>query len=165
MRNTFAKHQAKLSKPDAKDLNERNAQSGLGSVIYVFDRDPPTENLSTPVTWATISSGIPRLKSFDGTRMVSANGGSRSWGNEDVAITLDDAYQHFFSTTLTANRTLTLPPIVEHDRRFRITLDATSPGAFTLAVGTLKTIPASTRAFVDVVGVDGSWRLSAYGVL
>lgn len=164
MRSVFVERHARLAKPDAAELDARNRESGFSGVIYVYDADPPIENLPGPTTWLT-TAGYTRLKGYDGTRIVGLNGGVQSRGDESVTLTLDDAYQQFFSTALTANRTVTLPSTVEHDRRFRITLDAAAPGAFTLAIGGLKTIPASTRAFVDVVGVDSTWRLSAYGLL
>jgi hypothetical protein len=67
-----------------------------------------------------------------------------------------------FATALTANRTVTLGTGSAGDR-FRIV--RTGLGAFTLAVGALKTIPNATAAFVDV-GHDGTgWFLTGYGLL
>lgn len=79
---------------------------------------------------------------------------------------LADFKLQMFQTTLTANRTITVNTAgaVAGDR-FRIV--RTGLGAFTLAVGALKTIPSATAAFVDIEydAVAGGWRLTGYGTL
>jgi hypothetical protein len=84
--------------------------------------------------------------------------------NQSVTLALTDAPRQRFDTTLTSNRTVTLPASgATNGARFRIT--RTGLGAFTLDVGGLKTIPASTAAFVDVAHDGTAWRLEAYGTL
>lgn len=83
----------------------------------------------------------------------------------DANVTLDpqnDLEVQRFATELTANRTVTLAGGFA-GAKFRVV--RTGLGAFTLDVGGLKTLPASTAAWADV-GHDGSgWILTGYGVL
>ena len=89
------------------------------------------------------------------------------WGADrgDTSVTLNagtDAEIQRFATALTANRTITLGSGFA-GAKFRIV--RTGLGAFTLAVGAVKTLPAGTAAWADV-GHDGTgWFLSAQGVL
>lgn len=85
----------------------------------------------------------------------------------DASVTLDsfvDIETQRWATTLTANRTITLSTTnsVKGDR-FRIV--RTGLGAFTLAVGALKTIPSATAAFVWVQFDGTAWQLTEYGTL
>ena len=91
---------------------------------------------------------------------ISADRGD---ANVTLAIGLDATIQRF-ATTLTANRTVTLPTsgMIRGDR-FRIV--RTGLGAFTLAVGALKTIPSATAAFVEVMYDGTNWVLIGYGTL
>lgn len=69
-----------------------------------------------------------------------------------------------FDTTLTANRTVTLPTAGNYNGRwFKIVRRGL--GAFTLNVGGLKTIPASTAAAVEVTHDGSAWDLTGYEVL
>lgn len=83
-------------------------------------------------------------------------------GDADKTFTggVDNQIQ-YFKTALTANRTITLVGI-EGDS-FRII--RTGLGAFTLDVGGVQTIPASTAAIVDVYYHDAAWNLSNYELL
>lgn len=70
-----------------------------------------------------------------------------------------------FSTTLTANRTVTLSP-TGASRGQVVKIVRTGLGAFTLNVGPgLKTIPASTRATVEVAFDGSAWVLTGYSLL
>lgn len=97
--------------------------------------------------------------------------------NGDADLTLS----HFtsmttqrFATTLTANRTVTLPTygsaVQGNPTRAHYRIVRSGLGAFTLNVGGLKTIPSATAAFVDVEyqgvgGGGGTWILAGYGTL
>lgn len=84
-------------------------------------------------------------------------------GDADVTLNADsDVPIQRFTTALSANRTVTLGTGF-FGAWFRVV--RTGLGAFTLAVGSLKTIPSATAAFVEV-GHDGSgWILTGYGTL
>lgn len=86
-------------------------------------------------------------------------------GDNDVSPLAHQATVQRFATTLTANRTVTLPSSgVQAGQTFKIV--RTGLGAFTLNVGPgIKTIPASTAASVDVMYDGTAWRLTAYGTL
>ena len=66
-----------------------------------------------------------------------------------------------WGTTLTANRTATLDTtdIQEFDT---FIVNRTAGGAFTLDVGGLQTIPASTQGKVVVQVKNGAWALESY---
>lgn len=85
-------------------------------------------------------------------------------GDANVTLTVDTSdHIQIFDVDLTANRTITLNTSNARDGSvFKIfRKDA---GAFTLDVGGLKTIPASTQADV-VVGYTGTaWQLLSYEV-
>lgn len=97
--------------------------------------------------------------------MTALNKISGDRGDNDVTLTpaLNEHVQTF-ATPLTANRTVTLSTTggVNGDH-FRIV--RTGLGAFTLNVGGLKTIPAGTAAFVDVLFNGAGWVLIGYGLL
>jgi Endopolygalacturonase len=102
-----------------------------------------------------------RFNNFDNMFGVTGNKGD----NNVTLVIGSDASTVRFASTLTANRTVTLPATAYDGARFRIV--RTGLGAFTLDVGGLKTIPAATAAFVDVEwdGVGSAWRLTGYGLL
>lgn len=85
----------------------------------------------------------------------------------DANVTLvaaTDAPIQRFATTLTGNKTVTLPTAgVYNGLRYRIV--RTGLGAFTLDVGGLKTIASATAAFVDVEHDGTAFRLTGYGAL
>lgn len=91
---------------------------------------------------------------------VSANRGDTS---QTIVVNVDAPIQRW-ATTLTANRTVTLSTTgAANGDKFRIV--RTGLGAFTLAVGALKTIPSATAAFVDVMFDGAAWVLTGYGTL
>lgn len=86
--------------------------------------------------------------------------------NVSVTLTLADAERQVWNTTLTANRTVTLPTVYWLPGvKFRIVRNAATPGAFTLAVGSLATIPANTRAWAEIESDGSAWVLTGYGTL
>lgn len=99
---------------------------------------------------------------------VAASGGvSVDRGDANATLTLgsDEEVQRY-DTTLTANRTVTLATTaaaIVQAGRFRVV--RTGLGAFTLDVGGLKSIPASTAAWVEVIYSAGAWKLAGYGTL
>lgn len=87
-------------------------------------------------------------------------------GDANVVLRVGvDAQVQRFATMLTAHRTVTLSAVDAYPgARFRIV--RTGLGAFTLDIGGLKTIPASTAALVDVTYYEGTgWALTGYGTL
>lgn len=172
VRSVFDLH-AKNSKPQASENDQRVLrETGLYRAVMLQPEDPLEESLTGPFAWMVLEGGIPRIKMWDGTQKVYLAGGgiSADRGNASVTLTLEDEDVQFFSTTLTAARTVTLPTTAEKNRRFRIVRDAATAGAFTLTVQTatpttIKAIPSSTRAFVDVLYDGSAWRQVGYSVL
>lgn len=87
--------------------------------------------------------------------------------NGDAAKTLTATQNNptqLWATTLTANRVVTLSTAnASNGSKFRIV--RTGLGAFTLDVGGLQTIPASTAAIVDVEYDGAAWKLTNYVVI
>jgi hypothetical protein len=96
---------------------------------------------------------------------VTLNAMSADRGDNSVTLTvMSSAETQLFATTLTANRTITLSAAgAVNGDKFRIV--RTGLGAFTLAVGAVKTIPSGTAAFVDIEYDGSAWFLTGYGVL
>ena len=91
---------------------------------------------------------------------------STNRGNVSVTVQAGvDAPTQWFTTNLTANRTVTLDTeLAFKGDKFRILRNGL--GAFTLNVGPgLKVIPASTAGFVEVEFNGTNWVLAGYGVL
>lgn len=75
-----------------------------------------------------------------------------------------DSPTQLWGTTLTGNRTITLSTTnATNGNVFRIV--RTGLGSFTLAVGSAKTIPSATAAFVDVTFNGTAWVETGYGTL
>jgi len=91
------------------------------------------------------------------------NNNTPNVGDTDLVLTLSDNKFQRYGTALTANRTVTLPTPAYEGAEFYIVRNA--GGAFTLDVGGLKTIPASTLATVHVNYMGGAWRLVGYSLL
>lgn len=92
-----------------------------------------------------------------------------SIGNADVALTVGtSAVTQVCATSLTANRTVTLPTTgVRNGDKFRIARTAASGGAFNLAVtaiGGLGTVNLATSQWLEVEYVSG-WQMTAKGSL
>lgn len=91
----------------------------------------------------------------------------------DVSITMDSTYDRVqnFNTTLTANRTVTLPTAIGMKRGMEIEVvrRAGTPGAFTLTVndplsGVNYVIPANSNGFAKYRYVSGAYIIVAAGV-
>lgn len=100
-----------------------------------------------------------------GLWLKAGEGISDDRGDTNVTLVTDvDVPRQSFASALTANRTVTLSATnAVRGAKFRIV--RTGLGAFTLAVGALKTIPNSTAAFVDVEHDGTAWLLTGYGAL
>ncbi len=110
--------------------------------------------------WYAVQGGTP------GTwGAVNIEGASADRGDANVTLTAGaDASTQFFSTALTANRTITLSTTGAYNgAKFRIVRSGL--GNFTLTVGAVKVLPANTAAWCDVMYDGGAWRLTAYGTL
>lgn len=100
------------------------------------------------------------------TRTLATLTPSVSADRGDTSPTLDMGSEttQRFDTTLTVNRTVTLPSSnAFKGAKFRVV--RTGLGAFTLDVGGLKTIPSATAAYVDVEYNGSAWQLAGYGAL
>ena len=86
-------------------------------------------------------------------------------GDSDITLTVGSSNPiQLFSTTLTANRTVTLDTTnAINGDSFRIV--RTGLGAYTIDVGGLKTLPSATAAWCDVSFNGTAWILTAYGTL
>jgi hypothetical protein len=85
----------------------------------------------------------------------------------DASITFDpDTYGStvIYADSLTANRTITLPTGNTIIRGDKLRVTRTGMGAFSLDIGGLQTLPASTAGFVDVAYDGTAWRLVGYGL-
>ena len=71
-----------------------------------------------------------------------------------------------YNTTLTGNRTVALTTSsITEGARVRVVRNSATPGSFTLAVVSLKTIPSGTNAFVDLLYTNNAWKYVGYGLL
>ncbi len=97
--------------------------------------------------------------------VLAAESVSADRGDASVTLTPDVSETvQLFATPLTQNRTVTVSTTgARNGQRFRIV--RTGLGNFTLAVDSLKTIPADTAAFVEVMFTGSRWILTGYGTL
>lgn len=110
----------------------------------------------TPLTHSELDANFSSLQPLN---TVSTDN-----GDADVTLTSGDDPIQLYSTTLTANRTVTLSTTgASEGDTFRVV--RTGLGAFTLDVGGLKTIASATAAFVDVTFDGSAWILTGYGAL
>lgn len=118
-----------------------------------------------PVVLSPTAGQQPRFNATKDATVSADLTTSADRGDADVVLAnFTDARVQRFATTLTSNRTVTLPTTNNFNgAQFRIV--RTGLGAFTLDVGGLKTIPSATAAFVDVVHDGTNWTLAAYGTL
>ncbi len=84
--------------------------------------------------------------------------------NVVTAIAATDTRTQRFTVALTADRTIALPTTgLFAGLGFRI--NRTDTAAFTLTIGTVRTIPSGTREWLDVEYTGAAWVLTARGVL
>ena len=140
--------------------NHVSLSGGSGGALMLYDVTRTSTSIDVSGNNLADTTGVNATPAIAGRQTISADRG-------DANVTLDatvDATVQRFATTLTANRTVTLPSSgVYNGMTFRIV--RTGLGAFTLDVGGLKTIPSATAAFVDVVYTGSAWVLSGYGTL
>lgn len=126
---------------------QANAISVQNPGLFFYDTDETSPAVSTAASTSYYRYLLPRISS--------------DRGDANVTLTSIEAETQIFATTLTANRTVTLPASnVRKGDKFRIV--RTGLGSFTLAVGGVKTIPASTAATVDVQHNGTAWQLAGY---
>lgn len=161
MRGYFDAHK-KISKPDARELDKRNRQSGLTSALKLYAEDPDIQNLRAGSVWVSLEDWRPRLKGFDGTQIVDSMSlrMSADRGDTDVTLTRGDAPIQQFLTAITTNRTVTLPSDGQKGDYFRVVYNTPSAGStFTLrtASGTLKS--TINKASWDILHDGTQWRV------
>lgn len=104
-------------------------------------------------------SALPAFASYDPLGLTENQG--------DTSPTLTvgkNAPVVIFTTTLTANRTITLSTTnARQGDKFRVVRQGL--GLFTLDVGGLKTIASATSAFVEVTYNGSAWVLTGYSTL
>lgn len=126
---------------------QANAISVQNQGLWIWDTDEVSPLVSVGAATSRYRYLLPRI--------------SADRGDADVTLISTDAETQIFNTPLTANRTVNLPASnVRKGDRFRIV--RTGTGAFTLNVGGVKTIPASTAATVDVQHNGTVWQLAGY---
>jgi len=140
-----------------------------------------TPKMTTAQRLAITVSKAAGLQIFDtdfNMLFVTRGTGTNSWratipwimpDQGDNSVTVSPWQSQFtfpFSTTLTANRTVTLATggAITGDK-ITIVRNAATPGAFTLDVGGLKTIPINVAATVTVQYNGSAWVLVGYQLL
>lgn len=115
-------------------------------------------NIFTAATTPYTNAGTSQLLGPGSIKRTSV-------GDADVTLQVGvNSEIQVYSTVLTANRAVTLSTTGAYDgARFRVVRSAL--GAFTLAIGAVYTIPASTAAVVDVVFQAGAWVLERVSLL
>lgn len=155
---------------DFFDLHRKIADAktpiaGFAGAVKLYDEDPDIRSLTSPTVWVSFAGGIARLKAFDGAQIVwLAGSGMATRADADITLSARDAEWQFFPT-LTANRSISLPLVADKNKPFYIVRDAVSPGSGTLNVGGIKTMPASTRAVVEVRFDGTAFRQVRYSTL
>jgi hypothetical protein len=130
-----------------------------GGGLFWLDRTDVTssQDLSTVFNPDSLSSG--RWKRVDLRQQITAN-----VGDADSAITLRGTSKLLYATTLTANRTVSLPTVNLY-KGFTARVVRTDTGAFTLAVGSVCTIPSGGKYWVEITYNGASWIQTAGGPL
>lgn len=136
-----------------------------GAIAFWNGPNAPESGPNANVVSYLASNGAIRHDSgaIRAQRFISTLGPDR--GDSDYTLVVGkDSPTQFWATELTSHRRVVLSAegAVNGDG-FRIV--RTGRGAFSLDVGGLKTIPASTAAFVDVAFDGTAWRMTGYGTL
>lgn len=121
----------------------------------------------TPVVFASgiTQGGVVRYTQGGLARTIEATSRfSADRGDASVTLAASEVPNQLFATALTVNRTVTLPTTGLYPG-LSFTVIRTGLGAFTLAVGSAKTIPASTAASVRVEYSGSAWVLTNYSPL
>ena len=146
-------------------INRVRAVRGSKVATKINDRGIRVTNVATnAISLGDHDLAICATPVEDSGRRIRATSRVETWsadkGDVDVTWTYgtdEDVIR--FATTLTANRTVT---ISGGSNGARVAIHRTGLGAFTLNVGGLKTIPASTAARVEMYNDNGTWRLARY---
>lgn len=146
----------------------RHDMNSLGTLVLLDNAVDASSIFALGGTNLTVPVGQEVWFQWNGTRLARAKQVaeqvSANRGDTSPTLTMLDAEIQRFATTLTANRTVTLPATGGYNgKSFRIV--RTGLGAFTLDVGGLKTIPSATAAWVDVAHDGSAWVLTGYGTL
>ena len=128
-------------------LKKASLSSGVNGQFSVADDTPSLYE---------IAYGTPVYFDLPSQRLVGTN-----IGDNDVTLDTTDPFSQRYASTLTANRTVTLPTTEWNGLRFQICRTAATAGAFTLDIGGLYTIPADTNGTVTVMGTGSGWRLES----
>jgi hypothetical protein len=122
-------------------------------------RDIKARNLSgNPLT---LTTNVPvTVERCDWGMAYSADAGDANY-----AFTLTSQDTIHYATALTANRTVSIPATTTLVAGWRRRVVRRGLGAFTLDVAGVKTIPASTAAFVDIEYDGTAIKLVGYGPL
>lgn len=86
MRKSLADNLAKLSKPDAKELDTRNRESGLQGVVQIYSEPLDTDTVPSGAAWIEPADGVPQVmaKGQDGTTYQLPFGGGLPIGGTIV---------------------------------------------------------------------------------
>jgi hypothetical protein len=142
--------------------NDGNNTLTIDQVMIVGSQIPLTDLYST-----TGADGL-YVNSWNLPKTSSDNGDTNK-----TLIAADRMIQRF-STTLTANRTVTLPSEFAKasdlfaGKEFTIVRDAIVPGAYTLQISGDKpivTLPSGVRSWVRIIFERYTWRVVGYGML
>lgn len=142
----------------AVDPHDQYLTSTEADAAYVNETD------HTKATHDALGIDAATLDGIDSTGFARVGVADGRDANLVTALVDTDATTQRFTVALTANRTITLPTTNNYNgKKFRVV--RTDTAAFSLAVGTLRTIPASTAAWVDVEHNGTAWVLTGYGTL
>lgn len=125
---------------------------------------------NTTLTMSNLTGNLTALYSANNTFALTitgpgSRGGAQANGDADATLTRASAETQVFSTTLTANRVLTLPAASAGVPGDRFVVYRSAGGAFTLTVngpGALATIAQYERVVFDYVGQPavGTWTVT-----
>jgi hypothetical protein len=115
-----------------------------------------SSNSTTKFTGGTIAYELPSQS------LISGNN-----GDSDLTLTTSDEGIQRFASTLTADRTITLPTASDgwQGARFSIVRITSTPGSFSLDVGGLYTIPSDTQGTVVVIHNGLNWVLENVAII
>jgi len=155
---------------DNKSETTQNASISLTSPSFVVVKDCYTAGVTgTAYEGLAGADGVLinplGIITSDARWRVDYNSVGADVGDANVTLTHNTSEKtQRYATALTVNRTVTLSTTdALEGAKFRVV--RTGLGAFTLDVGGLKTIAASTAAFVDVEFDGAAWILTGFGLL
>ncbi len=138
-------------------LGYSNPNDGGGNLYYLDATSTATEDLKLVFNPDNLANG--RWIAQDTSKHISADRGDANY-----TIVIGDYGIQLFETTLTANRTVTLPTTGLY-RGLTYTVVRMDVAAYTLDVGGIKTIPSEEAAAVTIVYNGVAWKLIDYSVI